>query len=575
MPFGIRRSNTDSDGVRIPRKDRRGINPVTAGLIALIVIVVGTYFGFTKHIPFTHDFRVKAVFQSSNSLRLNSPVRIAGVNVGKVTKIERYADTDMALVTLEVKDAGLPIHKDATAKIRPRIFLEGNYFVDLKPGSPSAPTLEDDDQPLKVTQTATPVQLDEVLSVLQEDSRTDLKALLDGFGNGLTHKPTTLEDARSHPITRGQSAAESLNDAIDYGADAFRGTAIVNQALLGERPDDLSRLISSFGKVAGGLSANEEQLKDLITNFNTTVGALASEQGNLRASIRELGPTLTAANRAFASLNAAFPPTRAWAREMLPGVRETAATINASFPWMEQTSKLLGPAELQGVARQARPTTVSLAALTNASLELFPQVELAAKCVTKVILPTGDVVIQDGNLTTGKENYKEFWYTMVGLAGEGQNFDGNGMYVRFQPGGGTQTVSTGKVNGVGAPLLANVQETPIGSRPVYPGKRPPYKPNATCYKQTPPDLNGPAAAIGPAETKVADNPAPSAPAGAVPQITLPNVALPRSSSRTTKQAGTTSGGAKTASGPSVAETLADTLNPFRARRQAGAKGSGR
>ena len=25
---------------------------------------------------------------------------------------------------------------------------------------------------------------------------------------------------------------------------------------------------------------------------------------------------------------------------------------------------------------------------------------------------------------------------MVGLAGEGQNFDGNGPYVRFQPGGG-------------------------------------------------------------------------------------------------------------------------------------------
>ena len=34
---------------------------------------------------------------------------------------------------------------------------------------------------------------------------------------------------------------------------------------------------------------------------------------------------------------------------------------------------------------------------------------------------------------------------MVGLAGEGQNFDGNGMYVRFQPGGGDQTLSTGPV----------------------------------------------------------------------------------------------------------------------------------
>ncbi len=64
-----------------------------------------------------------------------------------------------------------------------------------------------------------------------------------------------------------------------------------------------------------------------------------------------------------------------------------------------------------------------------------------------MILPTGDIKISDGPLTTGKENYKEFWYTMVGLAGEGQNFDGNGMYVRFQPGGGDQTISTGKYGG--------------------------------------------------------------------------------------------------------------------------------
>ena len=32
---------------------------------------------------------------------------------------------------MEIDDKGLPIHKDATLKIRPRIFLEGNFFVDL------------------------------------------------------------------------------------------------------------------------------------------------------------------------------------------------------------------------------------------------------------------------------------------------------------------------------------------------------------------------------------------------------------------------------------------------------------
>ena len=84
--------------------------------------------------------------------------------------MEPEEGTDAAVVVLSINDQGLPLHTDATAKIRPRIFLEGNFFVDLKPGSPSAPILEDGDT-LKVTQTATPVQLDEVLTALQSDSR--------------------------------------------------------------------------------------------------------------------------------------------------------------------------------------------------------------------------------------------------------------------------------------------------------------------------------------------------------------------------------------------------------------------
>ena len=102
-------------------------------------------------------------------------------------------------------------------------------------------------------------------------------------------------------------------------------------------------------------------------------------------------------------------------------------------------------------------------------------------------------MIQD-EFTTGVENYKEFFYTLVGLAGEGQNFDGNGMYVRFQTGGGSQTLSLGSATASSGQLFGNNVAVPLGNRPAWPGKRPPYKPNAPCYKQTRPNLNGPAAA---------------------------------------------------------------------------------
>ena len=113
-----------------------------------------------------------------------------------------------------------------------------------------------------------------------------------------------------------------------------------------------------------------------------------------------------------------------------------------------------------------------------------------------MVLPTGDVVIRD-EFTTGRENYKDFFYAMVGLAGEGQNFDGNGSYVRFQTGGGAQQVSLGQGSAGTPPQFGSLPTPPLGNRPFYPGKIPPYRPDQPCYRQKLPDLNGPAAAKAP------------------------------------------------------------------------------
>jgi virulence factor Mce-like protein len=460
------------------------------------VVVVLLFLGFTKDIPFTRPFEVNAVFQSSNSIRAGSPVRIAGVEVGKVKEVKAEEDSDAAVVVLQIDDDGLPLHTDATAKIRPRIFLEGNFFVDLQPGTPEAPVLKDGGT-LKVTQTATPVQLDEVLTSLQHDSRQDLKDLLDQLAVALNSKPTAAENRASDPSARGQTAAESFNDAYDDIPAAEKSTSQVFEALLGSEPGtDLSRLIDGTARTTGALIRDENALRGLITNFNATMAALASESSNLRLSIRELPTTLTAANRAFDSLNAAFPPTRAFAREILPGVRETPATIDAAFPWIDQARPLMGARELGGLARELSPATADFARVTDAAIQLLPQTDLASRCATDVILPTGDVPLQD-EFTTGVENYKEFFYTLVGLSGEGQNFDGNGMYVRFQPGGGSQTVSLGSQTASTGQLFGNNVGVPLGNRPFYPGHRSPYRPDATCYKQKRPNLNGPAAAKSP------------------------------------------------------------------------------
>ena len=474
-------------------KRRTPRSPLAIGLITLVIILIGTFLGFTKNLPFTTPFQVKATFESANSIRPGSPVRIAGVNVGKVKKVEATEGADTSVVTLQLNKQALPLHEDATAKIRPRIFLEGNFFVDLRPGTPDSPVL-DDGGVIKVTHTASPVQLDEVLTSLQSDTRQDLKDVLGGLATALNKKPTAADDKDAAKSARGETGAQSFNDAYVDIPDAERSTAQVFEAFLGQEPGkDLSRLIDGTARTTGALIRHEEQLKDLITNFNRTTAAFASESDNLSSTIRLLAPTLETANGTLASLNASFPPTRAFAREILPGVRETPATIDASFPWIAQTRKLVSQQELGGLVKELSPATRDLARLTDSAIDLLPQTTLTSRCARQVLLPAGDLVVKD-EFETGAENYKEFFWALVALSGEGQNFDGNGMYVRFQTGGGDQAVSMGTA-GVGAgELLGNNVAVPLGNRPFYPGKRPPYKPDVPCYKNKLPNLNGPAAA---------------------------------------------------------------------------------
>src|SRR4051794_21604183 len=244
MPLFRRNSNDDADR-RVPRKDRHGAAPLTVGAIVVAVLLAITYLGFTKNIPITHGFEVKAVFETANSVRANSPVRIAGVNVGKVKKIERYQDSDAAVVTMEIQKPGLPLHKDARFKIRPRIFLEGNFFVDVQPGTPQTPTIDSGDT-IPMTQTAAPVQLGDLLTSLQSDDRHDLQQVIRGFGGALTRQPDASDNAAADPSTRNETAAKSLNDATQYGPRAFRGTAIVNDAFLGTEDHDLSGVVKGL-----------------------------------------------------------------------------------------------------------------------------------------------------------------------------------------------------------------------------------------------------------------------------------------------------------------------------------------
>lgn len=488
------------------RNHNLGMSPVRAGILALALAAVLTYFGFTKAIPFRHHFEIQAVVQNSNLLRPRSPVRIAGVNVGEVVKVGRYKKTNLAVLTLRINNNGQPIHRDATLKIRPRLFLEGNFYVDLKPGTPGTGKL-DDRGLIPVSQTSTPVQLDQVLTALQSDTRADLQKTLQGLGQAFNEKPTAAEDADQDPAVRGMSGGQALNETLKTSPRSLKQGAQVFGALLGPHPHDLSKTVAGLTKAFTALADEQDDLAGFVVDFNKTVGMTAAHAADLRATVQELGPTVRHASQAFTSLDASLPGTRRFAREFAASLTEVPATVAAAKPWLAQSEKLLSDDELGGLLDVLQPATAELAKLTHESHEWLPQIDLLNRCATDVLIPTGNIKVDDGPLSANTENYKEFFHSLVGQASEGAGFDGNGGFLRIQTSGGDSTLRTGKTNYSTTPYIGKPTLPPLSTRPAYGNKLPPFDRSVPCKDSPVPNVND-AASKGPADGQRANAAAP-------------------------------------------------------------------
>ena len=479
----------------IPRgsSQSRGMSPFKAGAIAAVLIALATYFAFTKANPLADPYELNAVFENTNRLANRSPVRIAGVDVGKVVDVEPMEDgSGLIRVKMHITDDGLPIKEDAELKVRSRLFLEGNYFVEVQPGTPNAAELDDGDT-IPPNQTASPVQFGQLLTALQSDTREDLRTFLREYSSSL----------------KG-SGARGFNQAIEHWEDAYRNTSQVNDATRGLRRHDLSRVLKGQGRVFGALSRDELALKELVTDLNETISGFARQEDNLKAAIPELRDVFREGRPALASLNRALPQIRGFARDALPGARSSSPTLDAQLPFIQQARQLIAEDELGGLTRQLRAAVPFLARLNSRSPKTFEQNRALAACQNNVLVPFAKTPIPDPDFPhqTGEPWFEESSRAFVGLSGESRLADANSSFFRTLAGGGPTTiVSTGEA---GERLFGQLMLPLNGVRPARPTKRPAYRPDVPCETQEPPNLDAVGGTAGEQTTATADSPLPPA-----------------------------------------------------------------
>ena len=459
--------------VRAGRRRIAEASPAAIGLAVIVAAALLFYLAFAG-LPGGPNHELTLAFRSADGVMESTPVRIAGVDVGQVTKVEP-GPGGTAFVTADIEDHGLPVHEDARAKLRPRTFLEGNFFIDLEPGSPGAPELGDGGE-IPITRTATPVQFYEILRTLKDDVRESLRGGIRSLGRALAG-----------------GAPEALNETIPLLGPALGDTSLTAEALRGGRRHDLSGAIRATARLSTALAGQRPALESLVSDFARVAAALADRDAELSRSVALLPRVLEEAEPSLGAIDAAVPETRALIAELRPALRATPATVDLTLPFLRQANRLLSRRELPALVDRLRPAARDLARFAPDGVELFDRLRPAVGCLEQNVIPTLKGEVEDPPHTTGEPAYRELLYLLVGLSSGSQNFDGNGFNLRYHAGFSDELIAT-EAPTPSETLFGFSAAPPTGSRPAAPEAPPPFEPDEPCIESDPPDLS---AATGP------------------------------------------------------------------------------
>jgi virulence factor Mce-like protein len=311
---------------------------------AVVVVLVAAGLGL-QHLLAPASYLLRIPTTDASGVLAGSDVTIAGVTAGTVRSVTVGQGGD-AVVTIALDPAFAPVHRSATAQIRPKSLL-GEMYVALNPGT-SGPVLPSG-ATLPRLQVNRSTDLQQVINMFNRQTRAKLQTLVDELGGGLAG--------------RGQQ----LNQAIPAGshdvADLARITSTLN-----EKNAELQSVIATLDTVTTELSRSDrrQQLGVLIRSTNALMGNLRSQQAQLQRAVVQadlalgsLRQGLAGTAPALSGIAATLPQTVSAATRLIVPLATGSSTL------MPQLSNLIrgiqyGPSVFGGRDANGYATRISL-----------------------------------------------------------------------------------------------------------------------------------------------------------------------------------------------------------------------
>jgi phospholipid/cholesterol/gamma-HCH transport system substrate-binding protein len=317
--------------------------------LAVAAILLALALGVLACSGGSEPLRVSLTIGNANGLREGAEVKVSGATVGRVSRLG-FGARDVVRVQLELDAERVRIGRGVSAAIRSANLL-GQKFVDLDPGDATAPVAPGFEIPSSRVRTS--VDLDQVLDILDADTRTRLGVLINESGMALTGRAADFNLLLASLPPDLEQTTELVDD---LAADnrALRDLVVRGQALTSRMTRErigLSNLVNRAGEAMHSVAARRAQL---ALSLERAPGALVKLQrflARLEQTTVPLGPaarTLSAVAPSLTTTLAAIEPFR---RSAAPALDEALAAV----PALEQAAARVTP-----VVRQAGPAVGAL-----------------------------------------------------------------------------------------------------------------------------------------------------------------------------------------------------------------------
>lgn len=397
------------------REDREVF--IGMGLIAVsLLLVVAGLGGFLKN-PFGgEDMRtVRAVFDTTQQLRVGDDVRLAGVTAGTVKDISLNPSREASVVTMEVEKSAGPLFDDARATVQYKTVLGGTFYLDLDLGSSGRPLGAG---PIPESRTLSQVELDDVLDITKGGGKEGLQILTGEMAEAL----------------RGEDDFAALFDKIaDVSPPVSKGL----EAVRGEQLDrDLQGFVHNSARTIAAFNTPRDEIRDVIAGGAATLQTTAARDDELRAMLDLMPSTSREVNATLSRLQITLNVADPLVGDLQASARFIEPTFAALRPTLVDTNGLLNRA--RPLIRGLRPASISIAGAARRALPIVRALRPSFDRLQQRNLPA----LLEVDAVTEKSTATMIGGGLTGLAGISGQMDANGHLIRFPATSGSSPISS-------------------------------------------------------------------------------------------------------------------------------------